>query len=355
MGVRPSLGTRLPLAGVPADLQRIRAGATLHSASGRHAVRLAVVVAGTELLVQRLGLPRGYWAVVAAATVLRPDFAATFTRGAEQMAGTSIGVVIATLIAVAIDPSGWGVVGVVGLLAWATYAVFPASFAAGTALLTAVIVFLLHAVAADSAAIALDRGIDTLIGGAIGLTAYALWPTWSGTSTGQLLADVVDAQRLYLTGVLAAVITGDRLDGETLRPLARRARVNYTDADAAITLSQAEPVRGLHPRQAAEILAGLRRVVYDVHALRVEAAATESRPPASALEPLSQALGTELEQIAARLRDGEEPRELPPARDLYNRALPQIPAALVAAIRISLDELIDAVNTIAATLGLKLP
>ena len=151
------------------------ANATLHTAAGRHALRLAVVVALTELLVQRVALPRGYWAVVAAATVLRPEFAATFTRGAERVLGTSAGVVVATLIAVALDPSGWGVVAVVGALAFVTYAVFPASFTAGTAMLTGVIVFLLHAVSPDTVQTALDRGIDTVIGGAIGLP-----PTRSG-------------------------------------------------------------------------------------------------------------------------------------------------------------------------------
>ena len=105
------------------------------------------MVALTELLVQRVALPRAYWAVVAAASVLRPDFGATFTRGAERVVGTSAGVVISTLIAVALDPSGWGVVAVVGVLAFVTYAVFPASFTAGTAMMTGVVVFLLHAIA----------------------------------------------------------------------------------------------------------------------------------------------------------------------------------------------------------------
>ena len=65
------------------------------------------------------------------------------------------------------------------VLAFATYAVFPASFTVGVAMLTGVIVFLLHAIAPGTVQTALDRGIDTAIGGAIGLIAYALWPTWS--------------------------------------------------------------------------------------------------------------------------------------------------------------------------------
>ena len=122
---RPSRGGGRTARAVASDVARIWESASLHSPAGRHAVRLAVVVAGTELLVQRLGLPRGYWAVVAAATVLRPSFGATFTRGAERALGTLAGVVIATLIADAIDPGGWAIVAVVGVLAFYTFAVFP--------------------------------------------------------------------------------------------------------------------------------------------------------------------------------------------------------------------------------------
>ena len=104
--VHPTRGSRSPLAGMGSDLRRLRASATVGSAAGRHAIRLAAVVAGTELLVQRVGLPRGYWAVVAAATVLRPEFGATITRGAERLGGTCAGVVIATLIAVGLHPGG---------------------------------------------------------------------------------------------------------------------------------------------------------------------------------------------------------------------------------------------------------
>ena len=51
--------------------------AALESPAGRHALRLAIVVPLAELLTRQLPLDRGYWMVVAAATVLRPEFGAT--------------------------------------------------------------------------------------------------------------------------------------------------------------------------------------------------------------------------------------------------------------------------------------
>jgi uncharacterized membrane protein YccC len=330
----------------------MRAVASLHSAAGRHAVRLAVVVALTELLVQRIALPRAYWAVVAASTVLRPGFGATFTRGAERVLGTLAGVVIATLIAVAIDPGGWGVVAVVAILAYCTYAVFPASFAAGTALLTAVIVFLLHAVAPDSVQTAVDRGIDTAIGGAIGLIAYALWPTWSALSAGPLLARLVDAQHTYLDAVLTGLTTGRRLPETRLRTLAREARLAFMDADAAIGLARSEPHRGdTDLETTTTTLAALRRVVRGVHVLRLDTSTMPDPRPLAPLAPLQAGLGEALSSLAAVLRDDER-RPFPPLRTLNRELARARPQLLSQALWAALDELVDATNTAAVAVGL---
>ncbi|MHB8695201.1 MAG: FUSC family protein [Solirubrobacteraceae bacterium] len=292
---------------------------------------MTVVVAIAELLAQHASLPRGYWAVVAAATVLRPEFGATFTRGAERMAGTVLGVVVATFIAVGLDPSGWGIVIVVGALAWVTYTVFPASFAAGTAFLTGVIAFLLHAVAPDSATIALDRGLDTVIGGTLGLLAYALWPTWSGGSATRVMAELVDAQRAYVVAILDGIVAGTAPDDARLRPLARRARVAWSDADAVITLVRREPQRRLgdHGLKAIATLGGLRRLVYAGHTARLEAAAAgPDRAPKPEWAPLRDGLDRTLRTIAAHIEHGPMPPEPPHLRSLYRDASTAAPVDL---------------------------
>lgn len=353
----PTRGSRLPLSHLPSDLRRLRASASLRSATGRHAVRLAVAVGLTELLAQQAPLPRGYWAVVAAATALRPEFGATFTRGAERMLGTTVGVIVATLLAVAIQPAGWATVGIIAILACLTYTVFPASFAAGTAGITTVIVFLLHPVAPDSVQIAFDRGIDTAIGGAVGAGVYLLWPTWSGRSADRLLADVVDAQRRYLRAVIGPVVDGGPPDEAGLRRLARRARIAYSDAESAVTLTQSEPLRGVEPRLAGASLVGLRRLVYAIHALRADVMSRASSRPVPELGRLAQELDRALQLLHERLGLAEErpPPTLPPLRHLYRQALDDLSSTPRAPILAPLDELIDTVNTVATGLGLDLP
>jgi uncharacterized membrane protein YccC len=349
---RPTRGSRRVAHRLTEDVQRMRSVANLSTAPGRHALRLAVVVSLTELLIQRVALPRSYWAVVAAATVLRPGFSQTFTRGAERVLGTFLGVVVATLVAVGLNPSGWGIVAVVGVLAFCTYAVFPASFTVGVAMLTGVVVFLLHAVAPGTVQTALDRGIDTAIGGTIGLLAYALWPTWSAVSAGPLLAALVDAQHAYLDAVLSGLTTGRRLPETQLRTLARQARIAFADADAALGLARSEPHRGqADPQVAAATLSALRRIAWGVHVLRLDAAAVPAGRPLPALAELRSALGQALSVLAGRFR-GVQHGPFPPLRRLHRQLAREHPEALGQALSAALDELVDATDTVAVTVGL---
>jgi len=297
--------------------------------------------------------------VMAAATVLRPGFEQTFTRGGERMLGTGVGAVVATLIAVVLAPSGWGLVAVIGLLGYGTFALFPASFTAGVAGFTAVIVFLLHAVSPDTTQLALYRGVDTVIGGSIGLIAYALWPTWSGRAMPRLLGELVEAQSEYLQAVLAALIDGLPASTAQLRPLAKRARIAWGDAEGTLRSARNEPVRGTHlPQTAAAMLAALRRLVYGVHALRLAITDLDPRRPRAELAPLGAALTSAVQTLLHRVRDEPCETALPPLRALYRRVdwgRPSTADGGPDSVRIALDELIDAVDSLAATLGLELP
>jgi len=354
MTVHPSLGSVGLRSQLVADLAQIRANVSLQSPAGRHAVRLAVIVPATELLSQHLPLQRGYWIAVAAATVLRPDFGATFTRGVERMAGTCVGVVLAGALAVALHPTGWGTVAIVGILAWSAYSVFPASFAAGVAFLSAMIVFLLEVVSPSTLATAADRGIDTLVGGTIGLLAYALWPTWSSTSARQALADLVSAQREYIRAVLAALADGRAAEAENLPVLARRARVAWTKAEATIERSLSEPpARRIDVEQARGVMTGLRRLVQAAHVIRLELSERAQDGALPALRPLAEALDCTLAIIAETLAAGApQSSERPSLRALYEDVLrggePPPDRFLVA----ELDEMVDAANTVAELVGI---
>ncbi len=355
---RPLAYTNRPLDGVRSGLAQLRANASLESPVGRHALRLAVVVLVAEVLSRHLPLSRSYWMVVAAATTLRPEFGATFTRGAERAGGTALGVGLAGAIAVALHPSGAATVVLVGVLAWAGYATFRASFALGFAFITAVVVFLLNAISPDTLATAWARLLDTLVGGALGLLAYGLWPTWSQTSARNALADLIDVAREYVKATLAAITAGRPASVQEMRPLSRRVRLARTQAEATVARSLSEPeTRRIDAEQSQGALAAMRRLVQAVHVLRLDAQEERSRRPVPALAPLATDLDTFLADVDETFRakpEGPLPAlALPDLRARYDeleRAAPH--DADTEAIMTELDEIVDAANGLAVLAGL---
>jgi uncharacterized membrane protein YccC len=356
---RPYGRTDQPLQRLRADLEQVRANISLQSPVGRHALRLAVVVPLAALLALELPLQRSYWMVVAAATALRPEFGATFTRGAERALGTAVGVGLAGAIAVVLHPAGGVTVVIVGALAWAAYSVFPASFAAGFAFITAMVVFLLNVIRPDTLGTAAHRLVDTLIGGAIGLTAYALWPTWAHSSAWQALADLVASERAYLSGVLSAAVEGQPASDQRMRNLARRARLDRTTAEATVARSLSEPsTRQIDASQSQRALAAMRRLVQTAHVLRLDVQDDREHRPHPGLEPLrsdiDELLGDVEDSMRARPHQDPAPRELPDIRRRYESleragGHDRESHALLA----QLDEMVDAANSLAAAAGLE--
>ncbi len=356
---RPYHRTNHPLQRVRADLEQLRANMSLHSPAGRHAVRLAVVVPGAALLARELPIQRSYWMVVAAATVLRPEFGATFTRGAERALGTCLGVGLAGAIAVTVHPAGAATIVLVGVLAWAGYSVFPASFAVGYGFITALVVFLLNVITPDTLATATDRLVDTLIGGAIGLLAYALWPTWARTSAWQSLAELVGAERTYVDVVLTAAAEGRRPGDQRMRALARRARLARTTAESTVARSLSEPsTRRIDASQSQRALGAMRRLVQAAHVLRLDVQDERERRPQPGLRPLQAGIDEILEEVEASLRarpdEPPAPQDLPDIRARYEsfeRECGNDDDAL--ALLAQLDEMVDASNSLAAAAGLE--
>ena len=358
---RPVSRTNRPREGVRANLDQLRANMSLQSPAARHAVRLAVVVPVSALIARQLPLQRSYWMVVAAATVLRPEFGATFTRGAERAVGTTVGVGLAGAIAVLVHPAGAVTVVLVGVFAWGGYATFPASFAVGFAFITALVVFLLNVISPDTLATAAARLGDTLVGGAIGLTAYALWPTWSQVPAWQSLADLIAAEREYLAAVLGALAAGRRAREQPLTRLSRRARLARTKAESVIARSLTEPApRRIDADRSQAVLGAMRRLIQAAHVLRLQAQDEQRHPrPLPELEPLQTGLDELLADVETTFRlhpDQPEPTAdvaLPRLRERYveiQRALRGDPRAQE--LLAELDEVVDAANGLAAAAGL---
>jgi hypothetical protein len=330
------------------DLDTLRANLSLQSPATRHAVRLMIVVPGAELLARQLPVQRGYWVVVAAAAVLRPEFGATFTRGAERAGGTALGVLVAGLIAVALHPGEVATVVLVGVFAWAAYATFAASYAVGFACITGLVVFLLNTLAPDTVSVASARLVDTLIGGTLGLLLFAAWPTWARPAAQESLAELVDAVRRYLSLVLGALVSGEPLSSD-IRAYARAARLARTRAESDVARSLSEPAgHRIDARVGTGMLGELQRLVHAAHALRLDAAEDERRAPLPRLSPLARAVDVQLASVSRALVTPELQlsQEHIDLRQIGERFTENAGPAERALFGV-LDELVDAANSVA--------
>jgi uncharacterized membrane protein YccC len=350
---RPHRAIDRPLRQLRQDLWQLRADLNWESPIGRHAVRVAVVVPAAELIARQLPLSRGYWMVVAAAAVLRPEYGATFTRGAERALGTALGAGLAGLIAATLHPTGGATIALVGLLAWLAYSTFPASFAAGFGFITALVVFLLNIVNPDTLATAGARLLDTLIGGALGLLVYAAWPTWSEGPARDAVAELVGALRQYLSEVLGAYTAGTRPPTDEIRRISRRLRLARVNAELTVARSLSEPTsRQIDPERAQGALATILRMTQAAHVLRLEAQEHDPPPPSPGLADLSAPFDAQLAAAQEALRTGERlpARSLPDLRAVYEE-LEARDGAVTPELAAELDELVDAANGLATILA----
>jgi uncharacterized membrane protein YccC len=346
-GRRPQSRTSRPLRVLASDLNALRANLSRDSPALRHAVRLAVIVPAAELIARALPVQRGYWVVIAAAAVLRPDFGATFTRGTERAGGTALGVAFAGLITVTLHPSGDTTVVLVGVCAVTGFSCFAASYALGFACITALVVFLLNTLTPDTLSIATYRLIDTLIGGTFGLLVFAAWPTWARRPAQESLAALTLDARRYLRLVLGALVDGEPLP-ESVRSVARTTRLARTRAEADVSRSLGEPVaHRIDARVATAALSDMLRLVQAVHGLRLEAHDDRDRPAFSRLTPLARALDVQLGAISRALMsdDLQLSSEHVDLRALYTQFADSADDA-EHELLIALDELVDVVNAI---------
>ena len=327
------------------NMEQIHSDLDPQSAPFRHATRMAVLVPASSLIGEYTPLARGYWIPLTVAVVLRPDFSGTLSRGAGRTLGTVIGVAIAGLVLTTLHPGQAASIALIGVLAWGAYSLFGASYAAAIACITAIVVLLVGLIAIDTVSTAVDRLIDTVIGGALALAAYAAWPTWSAGQASAAVGHLIIEQRAYLRAVLGRITGASSVDEAVIAMLARHARMARSNANALVGRSLREPARHrIDAEQAAGMLAALRRVSESAHLLRTRTAQTNARVPAAA--ELATAIDTAMETLASRARDGDA-RKLPPLRQLHDRLIADAgDDDFSALVENELDEIVDALHTV---------
>jgi uncharacterized membrane protein YccC len=332
-------------------LARVAANLSLQSAVCRHAIRLAAAVAIAEMLSRNLEAPRAYWLPMTTVLVLKPEFTVTFTRGLLRIAGTILGLLLATAMFHFL-PTGKGMeITLIGafvfLLRWAG----PANYGIFGVAVSALVVLMIAFTGVAPKDVILARGLNTIAGGLLALAAYAVWPTWERRQVGEMMARLLDAYRAYFSVVVEertnsdGARTTDRLDKARLA-----ARLARTNAVSSVDRMRAEPgTRAEEIALLTGMLASSHRFAHAV--MSVEAGIQPAARPAARPEfrKFAGDVAATLEKLAAELRRVHPPHQKWPDLREGHRCLIHSPAEeseQYALVNVEADRMTNSLNTL---------
>lgn len=203
----------------------------------RHAVRLALLVGASDLVVRAAGLGRGYWVSLTILVILRPDFGTTLQRGVLRMAGTVIGLLLATALVHWVPGGQWWQIALILVFAFGMRYAGPANFGLSAVSLSALVVVLLEVSGVPAHTTFVDRAVATVVGGAVAVVAVLAFPSWERELLPARLGTLLRNYREYLAVVADLDAGRERI--QRARAACRAARTN---AQASLDRAAAEPV-----------------------------------------------------------------------------------------------------------------
>jgi uncharacterized membrane protein YccC len=329
----------------------LRANLNLRSAAFRHALRLAICVAVAGGAGRALGFSRPYWIPMTVAIVLKPDFTATVSRGILRLAGTFLGLLLATATVEILPDTLWMHIALVAASAFAMRCFGPANYGILVTAVTALVVQLFALAGAAPRPLIPARGWDTMAGGVLALLAYALWPTWERTQAPEALARMLDAYRDYFRAIREAYLVAREPSGARLDRARDTARLARSNLQASVDRLVAEPgAEAEDAARAAGILASTHRLAHAMMALEAGLAQSRPVPARAAFEQFADQVELTLYYLAAALRGSVLKREdLPDLREAHH-ALTHAPhpaAERYDLVNTETDRITNSLNTLA--------
>ncbi|HEX7323863.1 MAG TPA: FUSC family protein, partial [Rhodanobacteraceae bacterium] len=320
----------------------LRANLRFDSPAFRHAVRCGACVAGALALDHALPLSRGYWLPMTVAIVLRPDFGATWRIGLLRVAGTLGGLLATTAVLhFAGAERFWPALVLLAVLCFAYRELAAVHYGIAVVCLTGLVVILLSFDGIPPETAVHARALDTVLGAAVALAGYFVWPTWERGRERASLAGLLDAYADYL----AAVFHGAAQTRHDARANARAAR---SRAQASLDRLRAEPASRINLPRAEALVAQANRLIRA--SMVLEASRGDAEPRASAeRDAFAAACDAALREAADALSETRAPRGEWHLRR-HQRALA---AALAgrndvfdAGVRDASDRIVDAIDSV---------
>jgi uncharacterized membrane protein YccC len=322
------------------------ASLTPRSAAFRHAVRTAVCIAFALWMGRVLALAHGYWIPMTVAIVLRADYGATFSYGLLRVAGTVMGLLLTTALLHFLPPDPWTRLAVMAVLCASFRYLGTMHYGMAVTALTGMVVLLLALAGEPAAPTMVSRLIATVIGSAMALAAYGLWPTREREQIRPSLARLLRAYAAYLASLGAA-------KAHERREARNAARVARANAEAALARLQAEAATSaVHVELAQSLLTNSNRLARTTMTLDAVLGVTGGAAARESMAALIDEGAASLERISdvvanETLADCVSPQLRMTQRDLARRLSAPAQSAIGGELVTLSDRLVDNINTLA--------
>ncbi|WP_435224451.1 FUSC family protein [Streptomyces sp. Tue6028] len=239
--------------------RRIRAQVHPQSPIFRHAVRLAGGVVVGEVIGRSIGgwgglgiSAHGFWVALTTMLVLFPEYGHTIARGWGRAAGAVLGGILAWVLSLPPwSSAGLAVLSVV--LAAVSFVTLRTGQLMLNLWLTTWIVFLIHHIGGLPGPTAWARAADTVVGAALAVLIFLVWPTWSIRRVPGLLAEWLRVQDRLLPELLTGYADVGATDAVAVDALRARSRQVREHLEVAVVQAHAEPAEHRGPWSSAQL------------------------------------------------------------------------------------------------------
>jgi uncharacterized membrane protein YccC len=267
-----------------------------------------------------VGVGRAYWLPMTIAIVLKPDFTATFSRGVLRLAGTFVGLVLATGLFHLFHPSASAQILLIAVFLFLARCFGSANYGIFVTAVTGLVVLLVAVTGVEPKEVIAARGLNTALGGAIALVGYWLWPTWERTQVPEALASMLDAYRVYFRIIRESFLHLEVSYAAELDRARLAARLARSNLEASADRLAAEPGVSEETRaKLAAMLANSHRLVQAIMALEAGLSTSRPAPARAPFRPFANDVELTLYYISAALRGSPLTLdELPDLREAHH-------------------------------------
>lgn len=221
-------------------LKTIKQQCHLKSELFRHAIRLSIVVFVCCTLVEVFQLPLGYWVLLTAILVCKPNYSATKKRLIQRVMGTVLGVVVGLGLRY-LSPTLEAQLGIIVAMSSLFFFFMERKYGVATFCVTIQVLVSFDVIGLGKEIAIIPRVFDTLLGTGIAWFAVSfLWADWKYLNLKNNVEKTLQSSSLYLTHIMAQLQFGYR-NHFGYRLARRMAYHNIANLSTTVSFMQEEP------------------------------------------------------------------------------------------------------------------